>query len=253
MQVTSILLACLAGMATTKSVSTRYCRVLALGTLPAWETSVSIHQDMHWNCCDWAGVTSLHYKILSNCFEYFFPLSSLSFFTGNLDYSRKPLLMFQVERSHAGHCTPRETFRMKVCSEHTADLPGWADCVSRSCTGHVLSLPARGCEMKDEAVSEGDSKVSHVCWGFGICNASGSCCCSARNRVFPCSRKVSWLQSSKPSSPHFPLLHGNRIVTCPLGVEENTLHIFPHHCLVAITLSPGLLQPVAAMSPLQTA
>lgn len=65
--------------------------------------------------------------------------------------------MFQVEHSHAGHCTgtPRETFPMKVCSAPAADLPGSANRVSGSCTGHVLSLPVRGCEMKGEEVLEG--------------------------------------------------------------------------------------------------
>lgn len=51
--------------------------------------------------------------------------------------------------------------------------------------------------------------------------------------------------------PPFLLLHANRTVTCPLGVQENTSHIFPHHCSCVVTLSPGLSELMAARSPFQ--
>lgn len=132
----------------------------------------------------------------------------------------KPLLMFQVEHSLAGHCTvtPRETFPMKVCSVPAADLPGWANSVSGSCTGHVLSLPVRGCEMKGEEVSEGILRWVKCAEDLGLLMYLVAHTVVQETEL-PSSHKVGWLLKA-----FFPLLHGNRIETCPLEVEENTSH-----------------------------
>lgn len=163
---------------------------------------------MHLNCCDWAGVTTVFtIQVFSNCFEYFFPLTICSVaFYKKFGLSRKPLPMFQVARSHAGHCTvtPREAFPRN----YALHLLLTSQVEQTACLAHVQGM-CSDCLLG--AVKWRVRKYRRGVLRWVVCTEDlvflmhlVAHTILQETRVFPCSHKVVWLQYSKPSSPASP-------------------------------------------------
>lgn len=189
---------------------------------------------MHLNCCDWAGVISFTIQILSNFFVYFSPCICSD--RRNLGWSRKTLLMFH-EGSTWLHPVEHSPWR---CALHLL-LPSQAEHTTPgSGTGHVLSASWELGNQRWGSIA-GDLWFLMHLLAHTVLQETEHFLCPTR-----------WFDYNTQSLlPAFLLFHANSTVTCPLGVQENTSHIFPHHCSCVVTLSPGLSELVAARSPFQ--